>query len=94
MSKYVHNRNFFHTPDTDNSYWAGFLAADGTVQPANQAIVLNLAQKDVLHVEAFKAATHFTGPVRYQSKTKSYIVQIYGAIEWIYDLENCFNYHT
>lgn len=31
LKKYSYNDNYFRTPNLENSYWAGFIAADGCV---------------------------------------------------------------
>jgi len=52
------NHYYFSEPNLENSYWAGFIAADGCIKdPKNRpskGISIRLAQIDIGHLEKFK----------------------------------------
>lgn len=55
--KYKFNKNSFTDKDLINSYWAGFIAADGNIkQPkyGQKILTITLAEKDKEHLEKFK----------------------------------------
>jgi len=53
--KYNKEHNFFHTPNKLNSYWAGFIAADGSVSSRGNCLTISLAAKDKTHLEKFSS---------------------------------------
>ena len=57
--KFSTNLAFFAEPDPLNSYWAGFIAADGNVRGNKLSIAL--AAKDAGHVAQFASDAGFTG---------------------------------
>jgi hypothetical protein len=59
--RYSADRGFFSTPNILNSYWAGFLAADGNV--LRRRLSLGLALKDGTHVERLREALGYTGKI-------------------------------
>ena len=61
--KYCVNKQYFDAPNIGNSYWAGFIAADGNIRADRKRLSLKLAEKDREHLEAFKSAIKYTGPV-------------------------------
>lgn len=50
--KYIYNENFFEKENEFSYYWAGFLAADGSVN--KKSLYLQLAEKDLDHLNKFK----------------------------------------
>lgn len=58
---YTLDENFFETPNLLNSYWAGFLAADGCIDPTRNRIVFGLSEKDAFHLDRFKNDINFNG---------------------------------
>lgn len=48
----IHNKDhdFFTTPNLTNSYWAGFIAADGNVGKNSNSLTISLAAKDKEHL--------------------------------------------
>lgn len=51
------NENFFKTPNFLNSYWAGFIAADGCITSKNdfnKRLFFKLSTKDLGHLKTFK----------------------------------------
>jgi hypothetical protein len=70
------NEKFFEVPDLLNSYWAGFLAADGCVYKLSR-LNLTLCGKDMVHLEKFKEDLNFEGRIcKYNTKCKG---KIYSA---------------
>lgn len=60
---YSADQNFFEKPNVLNSYWAGFLAADGCIT-GKQTVCIDLSPVDRDHIEKFVADTKFTGHIR------------------------------
>lgn len=64
---YQVNRAYFDTPNIENSYWAGFLAADGCVRidPKYhyEHLIVTLQARDREHLERFRRAIGYTGPI-------------------------------
>lgn len=54
-NKIKHNTEFFKEPNTLNSYWAGFIAADGCIQQYKDnrqpTLAINLKSSDINHLE-------------------------------------------
>lgn len=57
--KYSCNNLFFHEPNIINSFWAGFLAADGCI--TNEYIRIMLSIKDHDMLEKFRKDIEYTG---------------------------------
>lgn len=68
--KYTINENFFEIPNLLNSYWAGFIAADGYVSARN-ALGIDLALADIEQLEKFKKDIEFTGPISVFNRNKN-----------------------
>lgn len=101
---YIHSANleFFADPNLLNSYWAGFIAADGCVT-AKQTVKISLHTKDRGHLENFVKDVDFTGLVTDQIRVRSdkafgknsptiesSTVSISCAPSWIIDLDRNF----
>jgi hypothetical protein len=50
---YHKNENFFTIPNTINSYWAGFIGADGNVSKSKNTLNISLSAKDKDHLQEF-----------------------------------------
>lgn len=61
--KYICNNNFFSKPNLNNCYWAGFIAADGSIVFGRNCLKISLAIKDKQHLETFKKSIKFNGPL-------------------------------
>ena len=57
------NEDFFSNPNLLNSYWAGFLAADGSINKSNDRMALQISQKDLDHLKLFADTLEFTGKI-------------------------------
>lgn len=54
------NDNFFEIPNLINSYWAGFLAADGNIKTNKKEVSLQISDKDFEHIKCFSESLNFT----------------------------------
>jgi hypothetical protein len=61
------NDNYFANIDSEEkAYWLGFLMADGYInqRSGQDRLILDIAKKDEDHLEAFKKAINFEGPIK------------------------------
>lgn len=93
-AKYDKNHEFFAIPTVENSYIAGWLAADGWIKlfnvdkPINQ-VGISLAKRDLHILEYLRDITGYTGVIRHYD-VKGYPqaeLRICGVQQWINDLE-------
>ena len=63
--KHFFNRAYFTTPNINNCYWAGLIAADGCLTKSNKTYALALSHsiKDKIILKAFQKAINFTGNI-------------------------------
>lgn len=61
------DKTFFSEPNINNSYWAGFIAADGCI--VGNRLVINLAVKDKDHLQVLATSL---GTYLYEYTTKQY----------------------
>lgn len=59
--KLKYDYNFFDIPNILNSYWAGFIAADGSIRYKPQQVSIRLCTKDKVHIEQFIHDVKYTG---------------------------------
>jgi hypothetical protein len=52
---YHKDHTFFTTPNEINSYWAGFIAADGSISKRGNALRITLSAKDKEHLQKFSS---------------------------------------
>ncbi len=95
--RYNINYNYFSQPNNVNSYWAGFIAADGHILKKENSVKIALSIKDENHLYQFKNDIQFDGPIqRYKEKRigrggVQSILNIHGVEQWKKDLYNNFN---
>lgn len=77
---YTYNRSFFDKKDLTSCYWAGFLAADGTIHQERE-ICLRLARKDRSHLNKFRRAIDGNQKIRQISVNRQYPNSIIDSIE-------------
>jgi len=81
--KYTCDNEFFSRDNEKSFYWAGFLAADGGIEPQKPRITLSLSSKDIDHLYKYKKDLQFTGPVksfvRKESRPQFKYTQYYGS---------------
>ncbi len=103
--KYVHDDNYFSIPNLHNSYWAGYLCADGTIV-SSSAFQLVLAVADIEHLKKFALELKYNGPIHIhnndgimidpRTKVKRYVkstsagLRVSGAPKCIADLASNF----
>ena len=67
-TKYTQNDDYFSVPNIENSYFAGFLAADGCISPAKgrhtTVLAIRLSAKDIGHLENFGQLIQSTNTIR------------------------------
>jgi len=97
---YVCNENYFKNDTEGSFYWAGFIAADGSVQKRKYSKILKIAlsQNDHQHIELFKKSIESTHPIKTHEvkpsklvKTKNMCSEIQIANNNIYNDLNRFN---
>lgn len=105
--QYFFNHNYFSIPNVENSYWAGYIAADGCLYKCSNKPTLTLVCKkeDVEILESFKSATGATnkinlrksGPIKGFNSNKEYIrkeqkvLKFFNCEKWTIDLCNHWN---
>jgi len=62
--RYTYNENFFDIPNIQNSYWAGFIAADGCLTSTKNGVKISISTLDKNILENFKSHINFTGNIR------------------------------
>jgi len=65
--RFTLNKRFFQQPNNINSYWAGFLAADGCVHYNN--LSLEIHKKDIKHLQKLCSVLCFNGTIN-ERKTR------------------------
>ena len=61
--KYKVNLNYFSEPNAENSYWAGFIAADGCIDKKTGALRIRLKASDRPHLERFCRDVQYNGRI-------------------------------
>lgn len=82
------NENFFENINTLNSYWAGFIAADGNVY--KNRITIRLSSLDRDHLIKLKNDLNFEGDIKY-SNNKKYSGIYFFSKKTKNDIKNNFN---
>lgn len=60
---YSFNEHYFDIPTIENSYWAGYIAADGSLCKKG-SITLQIALKDKIILDSFINDIQFSGPIK------------------------------
>lgn len=91
--KYSFDSNFFKKPNLLNSYWAGFIAADGCILDYSNSIQITLKSSDGRHLKRFKEDVEFDGKLCYHDnhKNERTTISLSHANKLIKDLEDNFN---
>ncbi len=62
--KYAVNESFFDVIDTEEkAYWLGFITADGSVSPLNNALQITLHERDEGHLRKFLTSLQSAHPI-------------------------------
>lgn len=66
------NKNYFNEIDSpEKAYWLGFILADGYLTN-NGGFGIELAQKDIGHLEKFKTAIEYKGDIKIYNKNSTF----------------------
>lgn len=65
QQKYTHDKHFFEIPNLTNSYWGGFIAADGSVSEKRAWVTVALKEADREHLEKFRSDIGYDGNIYY-----------------------------
>jgi hypothetical protein len=85
------DENFFSVPNILNSYWAGFIAADGCIRGYHDHYLsLGLSKKDISHLEKFKRDLRLSNKITIYDKHNSCITGL-SSNKICDDLKNNFN---
>jgi hypothetical protein len=68
--------DFFAVPNIVNSYWAGFIAADGDRGEENYRLGMHLNLKDLRHLEKFKRIINSDNKIQIKQNTNSCMFRI------------------
>ena len=65
------NESFFTVPNPLNCYWAGFIAADGSItcrSDFDKSLFFKLSTKDLKHLETFKEQIEHKGNLHFKNQ--------------------------
>jgi len=84
--------SYFSIPNLENSYWAGFIAADGNIGNRKDRVQIKLMASDLHHLETFKRCCDSTSPIAdsYTKQKKYAVLEIHGVPQWKEDLKSNF----
>ena len=94
---YTIQQDYFHLPTMENSYWAGFIAADGCISPKRNSVKVQLHSQDIAHLQWFASCAGYNGLIRratggaYKPESTCAILNICGVPHWVNDLAAAFN---
>lgn len=94
---YTKNELFFQDPNVLNSYWAGFIAADGCIR--NKALQFKLSKNDIGILERFVIDTDAKNPIKVyvennklaKDSTYKFCYLNITCGRWVEDLKKYFN---
>lgn len=66
-----YDQEFFSEPNKINSYWAGFIAADGSICKNLSDISVNLGIRDKEHLEKLSKALKYEGTIKIRKDKKA-----------------------
>lgn len=91
--QYQVDDNYFSVPNMENSYWAGFIAADGNIGDPKDRVRIKLIASDAHHLEVFQRCCNSTSPIMdsYNGLKKYANLEIHGVPQWKDDLRRNFN---
>ena len=94
--KKQYNKKYFTEPNIQNSYWAGFIAADGCIRDYNHSIKISLSSKDESILFKFIEHINFNAKLKYYnnvgfSNNECVELCLYDASNLIFDLNQHWN---
>lgn len=95
MKKYTYDENYFSIPNINNTYWAGFWAADGCVSQ-DYCEILTLSNKDKEHLEKFRNDIKLSKEIRVFFRKDEKAIREYCSLtvyskQWKEDLNKNYN---
>lgn len=90
---YSYDNKFFDTPNIQNCYWAGFIAADGCVCEKDTYLGFSIGKKDEEILYNFKQQVLYDGPIRYYTLDNHQYVDLrmYSMHHWHNKLREYWN---
>jgi len=87
------NKNYFDIPNIENSYWAGFIAADGCIT-RNDSVSIQLSSLDKEHLINFAKCCGYGGDIKEVITTTGYkpgcitsVIRVSGVKNWVIKLK-------
>lgn len=86
--KYKFNESYFNVPNIQNCYWAGYIAADGSI---NNDGSISLVSKDLEILQNIKKHTEYEGYISISKCQKYYTLRFNSSPTWIINLNQHWN---
>lgn len=77
--KYWCDEGFFKIPNILNSYWAGFIAADGCICERDRSLICVMKLSDKFHLERFVQSIQYTGIIK-ENKSSGFTSDLYARL--------------
>jgi hypothetical protein len=85
----LYNQDELFFDGGNNSYWAGFIAADGYItKDHNPRLAIGIAKQDLKLLEKFKSVTSYCGPIEHTPRRVQLRIT---CPRWIQDLKTFWN---
>lgn len=91
IRRYNFNHSFFATPTVLNSYYAGFIAADGYIHEERKVMTVQINQQDRIFLENIKKDTFHEGKILGPYKDDIIRLDFNCSQQICQDLKNSFN---
>jgi len=91
---YSINMEFFKEPTIENSYWAGFIAADGCLTERKYLVSFGIQANDGYLLDQLAYSCGYNGPIAYSTLSGGYkkaSLYLWGVEPWFKDLKKHFN---
>jgi hypothetical protein len=93
--KYSCNDQYFSHMSLNACYWAGFIAADGYVNPVSNSLEITLSSKDREHLQRFLNDVSSDSKIEtLRSRPNECRIRLHGVCNWIDTLKRKFNITT
>lgn len=84
------NEEYFELPTINNSYWAGFIAADGNLKKNKNLVRIKISKNDIILLNRFRSEVDYNGRIK-EIYGKYVELSIDGVRNWKVDLLRNFN---
>lgn len=92
---YICNDHYFDRMSLEACYWAGFIAADGYINPVSSTLEITLSIRDINHLQLFLDATDADSQIEtFIRRPNECRIRLNGVYRWIDILEKKFNITT